>query len=99
MTLTAVLHRWLGNASGGADGAAALAASPAAPPRCRDSATAVRWRRDAKKTKKMVLSITNKLQKRAGARASDIENTVASAILDIQNNADPATKEQLIRTG
>merc|ERR1712071_269462 len=49
------------------------------------------------KDKKMVLSITNKLQKRAGARASDIENTVASAILDIQNNADPATKEQLMQ--
>merc|ERR1712071_225589 len=55
------------------------------------------YRKSSKKTKKMVLSITNKLQKRAGARASDIENTVASAILDIQNNADPATKEQLMQ--
>merc|ERR1712179_449360 len=55
------------------------------------------YRKSSKKDKKMVLSITNKLQKRAGARASDIENTVASAILDIQNNADPATKEQLMQ--
>merc|ERR1711881_579322 len=50
-----------------------------------------------KKTKNMVLSITNKLQKRNNARASDIENTVASAILDIQTSADPATKEQLMQ--
>merc|ERR1712071_601239 len=55
------------------------------------------YRKSSKRQKKMVLSITNKLQKRAGARASDIENTVASAILDIQNNADPATKEQLMQ--
>jgi small subunit ribosomal protein S7e len=45
----------------------------------------------------MVLSISNKLQKKHGARASDIENNVASAILDIQNSADNATKEQLMQ--
>merc|ERR1711887_358876 len=45
----------------------------------------------------MVLSISNKLQKKHGARASDIENNVASAILDIQNNADNTTKEQLMQ--
>lgn len=45
----------------------------------------------------MVLSISNKLQKKHGARASDIENNVASAILDIQNGADNATKEQLMQ--
>merc|ERR1711936_1550745 len=45
----------------------------------------------------MVLSITNKLQKKNSQRASDIESNVAQAILDIQNNADAATKEQLMQ--
>merc|ERR1712226_258718 len=49
------------------------------------------------KTRIMVLSIANKLQKKHGARASDIENNVSSAILDIQNGADNATKEQLMQ--
>merc|ERR1711879_706344 len=42
-------------------------------------------------------SITNKLQKKNNQRASDIESSVAQAILDIQNNADAATKEQLMQ--
>merc|ERR1711934_543237 len=50
-----------------------------------------------KQKKIMVLSISNKLQKKASARASDIENSVSQAILDIQNNADNATKEQLMQ--
>merc|ERR1712066_295341 len=50
-----------------------------------------------KKSQKMVLSISNKLQKKAGARASDVENQVSQAILDIQNNADNTTKEQLMQ--
>merc|ERR1739848_346105 len=45
----------------------------------------------------MVLSITNKLQKKNNQRASDIESGVAQAILDIQNGADNATKEQLMQ--
>merc|ERR1712173_372965 len=45
----------------------------------------------------MVLSITNKLQKKNNQRASDIENSVASTLLDIQNGADAATKEQLMQ--
>merc|ERR1712039_896313 len=45
----------------------------------------------------MVLSITNKLQKKNNQRASDIENNVAQTLLDIQNNADAATKEQLMQ--
>merc|ERR1711936_1224566 len=45
----------------------------------------------------MVLSITNKLQKKNSQRASDIESGVAQAILDIQNGADNATKEQLMQ--
>merc|ERR1712226_384493 len=49
------------------------------------------------KARNMVLSIANKLQKKHGARASDIENNVSSAILDIQNGADNATKEQLMQ--
>merc|ERR1712226_1253883 len=49
------------------------------------------------RTRTMVLSIANKLQKKHGARASDIENNVSSAILDIQNGADNATKEQLMQ--
>merc|ERR1712023_54634 len=48
-------------------------------------------------TTTMVLSITNKLQKKNNQRASDIESNVAQAILDIQNNADAATKEQLMQ--
>merc|ERR1739849_8390 len=45
----------------------------------------------------MVLSITNKLQKKNNQRASDIENSVASTLLEIQNGADAATKEQLMQ--
>merc|ERR1712066_1153392 len=48
-------------------------------------------------TTTMVLSITNKLQKKNNQRASDIESSVAQAILDIQNGADNATKEQLMQ--
>merc|ERR1711881_684002 len=53
--------------------------------------------KEKQKKKIMVLSISNKLQKKASARASDIENSVSQAILDIQNNADNATKEQLMQ--
>merc|ERR1712156_888384 len=45
----------------------------------------------------MVLSITNKLQKKNNQRASDIENNVAQTLLEIQNGADAATKEQLMQ--
>merc|ERR1712127_776247 len=46
----------------------------------------------------MVLtSITTKLQKKNNQRASDIENNVAQTILEIQNGADAATKEQLMQ--
>merc|ERR1719491_2414696 len=46
----------------------------------------------------MVLtSITTKLQKKNNQRASDIENNVAQTILEIQNGADAATKEQLVQ--
>merc|ERR1712018_1035556 len=45
----------------------------------------------------MVLSITNKLQKKNNQRASDVETQVAQAILDIQNGADNVTKEQLMQ--
>merc|ERR1712184_127695 len=44
-----------------------------------------------------VLSITNKLQKKNNQRASDIENNVAQTLLEIQNSADAATKEQLMQ--
>merc|ERR1712108_11065 len=45
----------------------------------------------------MVLSITNKLQKKNNQRASDIENNVAQTLLEIQNGADAATKDQLMQ--
>jgi len=53
-----------------------------------------------------ILSINNKIVKRQiknkdgsveASRTSDIENQVAQAILDIQNNADAATKEALMK--
>merc|ERR1712039_1106158 len=50
-----------------------------------------------KKLSNMVLSITNKLQKKNNQRASDIENNVAQTLLEIQNGADAATKEQLMQ--
>merc|ERR1712226_866836 len=49
------------------------------------------------KISNMVLSITNKLQKKNNQRASDIENNVAQTLLEIQNGADAATKEQLMQ--
>merc|ERR1712066_863851 len=49
------------------------------------------------KLSNMVLSITNKLQKKNSQRASDIENNVAQTLLEIQNGADAATKEQLMQ--
>merc|ERR1712190_553606 len=58
------------------------------------------YRKPQKNTKKlsnMVLSITNKLQKKNNQRASDIENNVAQTLLEIQNGADAATKEQLMQ--
>ena len=53
-----------------------------------------------------ILSINNKIVKRQvknkdgsseAGRTSDIENQVAQAILDIQNNADAANKEALMK--
>merc|ERR1712166_1236357 len=40
---------------------------------------------------------TTKLQKKNNQRASDIENNVAQTVLEIQNGADAATKEQLMQ--
>merc|ERR1711972_73528 len=53
--------------------------------------------KNTKKLSNMVLSITNKLQKKNNQRASDIENNVAQTLLEIQNGADAATKEQLMQ--
>lgn len=45
----------------------------------------------------MVISVNNKLIKRAGAEASQIETALAQAVLDIQSNSEASIKEQLMQ--
>merc|ERR1712003_618111 len=45
----------------------------------------------------MVISVNQKMIKRAGAEPSSIESQCGQAVLDIQNNADTAMKEQLMQ--
>ena len=45
----------------------------------------------------MVISVNQKMIKRAGAEPSSIESQCGQAVLDIQNNADSAMKEQLMQ--
>merc|ERR1712183_743536 len=49
------------------------------------------------KTPKMVISVNQKMIKRAGAEPSSIESQCGQAVLDIQNNAEESIKEQLMQ--
>merc|ERR1712066_487377 len=51
----------------------------------------------SKKTPKMVISVNQKMIKRAGAEPSSIESQCGQAVLDIQNNAEQSIKEQLMQ--
>merc|ERR1712223_2231124 len=45
----------------------------------------------------MVISVSNKMLKKSGAESSPIETQIGQAVLDIQNNAESAMKEQLMQ--
>merc|ERR1739847_147026 len=53
--------------------------------------------KSSQKTPKMVISVNQKMIKRAGAEPSAIESACGQAVLDIQNNAESAMKEQLMQ--